>query len=64
MLLMNNIYSNYYSLISEFVVGESGEQRKYSFLRNKTDFDRAINELKKHVSDRNDEVIAFLNSDK
>lgn len=54
------IYEKYQSLISEYVIGESGELSGYSFLNNDNDFDLALEYLKQHVSDRKALAEQFL----
>ncbi|NQU84590.1 MAG: CotH kinase family protein [Mariniphaga sp.] len=57
---MHEIYSDYFSLISNYVVGTNGEQYGYSFLSSDSDFESAIDYLKIHVSQRKDAVVEFL----
>ncbi|MBN1819163.1 MAG: CotH kinase family protein [Prolixibacteraceae bacterium] len=60
---MHDIYDEYQSLIEEFVIGENGEQSEYTFLRNDSEFLQAVNQLKKHVYERNDAVNEFIGSE-
>ncbi len=57
---MTPVYEKYQSLISEFVIGESGELSGYSFLNNDNDFNSAIEYLKQHVSERKTLAQQFL----
>lgn len=55
---LNSLYDTYYALLKDYAYAEvSG----YTFLQSNSDFDRAINELKTHVQERNSDVINYLN---
>ncbi len=57
---MSKIYSNYQQIIVDYAIGEQGEKANYTFLRNESDFTKAIEFLKQHVIDRNKAVQEFL----
>lgn len=49
---MSTIYENYRELLYEYVAGNSGEQKDYTFLNSSADFDNSIEHLIQQVSDR------------
>jgi hypothetical protein len=57
---VNIKYENYKELLSEYVVGSSGEQTGYTFLSNNADFDAAVDFLKLHDEKRNVAVQQYL----
>ena len=58
---MTTKYQNYSNLIREYAVGNSGEQKGYTFLESDSDFDSAISYLKSHVSSRKSVVQNYTN---
>jgi len=57
---MYKIYSDYYQLLTTYVIGEQGEKTNYTFLENSSDFAEAIYFLKQQVVDRKIVVEEFL----
>ncbi len=57
---MNEIYSNYEELLTDYVIGERGEKTNYTFLENESDFNDAIDFLKQHVIERKIAVQEFV----
>ena len=55
---MISIYSRYFNLLQEYAYAE---ESGYTFLRNDSEFDQAVETLKTHVQSRNDAVIGYLN---
>ncbi|MGQ1891505.1 CotH kinase family protein [Thermophagus sp. OGC60D27] len=54
---MVNLYSSYYDLIKDYAYSE---ETGYSFIRSNSEFDNAVEELKTHVTERNNAVISYL----
>jgi spore coat protein H len=54
------MYEDYIELLSEFVVGDSGEESGYTFLNSDSDFSSATDFLKQHVSNRKTLAEEFL----
>lgn len=54
-------YQYYSNLIREYAVGNSGEQKGYTFLESDSDFDAAISYLTSHVSSRKSVVENYIN---
>ena len=55
---MISTYTGYYNLLKDYAYAE---EPGYTFLRNDSEFDQAIENLKIHVQSRNDAVIGYLN---
>jgi hypothetical protein len=49
---MHKIVTDYQNLIAKYVIGEHGEQKRYSFLKSDPDFYEAVDFLKTHVNKR------------
>lgn len=56
---MTAVYNKYQKLLSAHVIGDNGEQKQYSFLRNDSEFYEAVDFLRNHVDERNLSVQVF-----
>jgi spore coat protein CotH len=55
-------YNEYEKLLKDYVVGEQGEKKGYTFLHNNNDFVESIIFLKQHVQERKLAVQDFLDT--
>lgn len=53
------IYNNYYEMVKEYAYAE---EDNYTFIKNETEFDIAVENLKSHVYSRYDAVNSYLNN--
>jgi hypothetical protein len=55
---MTSLYEQYYNLLKDYVYSE---ETGYSFLPYSTSFDEAVEELRNHVKNRENDVSEYLN---
>ena len=48
----NGLIDKYHNLIAPYVSGTEGELSPYTFLRNSSEFDSSVSELKTHIGER------------